>query len=76
MTKAEIDRIAKKVWASGDIYIGPSTAQLQEFARLIAAAEREACASIDVAPLNIFASDGPGTAVKKYIAGIRARSRA
>lgn len=38
-------------------------------------AEREACATIDVTPLNILASDGPGTAILKYIAAIRARSQ-
>lgn len=36
-------------------------------------AEREACATIDVTPINILASDGPGTAILKYIAAIRAR---
>lgn len=39
-------------------------------------AEREACATIDVTPLNILASDGPGTAILKYRAAIRARSKA
>ena len=47
-----------------------------EFAKLVADAEREACATIDVTPLNILASDGPGTAILKYRAAIRARSLA
>lgn len=35
--------------------------------------ERKACATINVTPLNILASDGPGTAILKYRAAIRAR---
>ena len=42
---------------------------------LVAASEREACATIDVTPLNILASDGPGTAIVKYRAAIRARGQ-
>ena len=38
-------------------------------------AEREACATIDVTPLDIRASDGPGTAILKYQAAIRKRSQ-
>ena len=49
--------------------------ELERFAALVAAAEREACATIDVTPLNILASDGPGTAILKYRAAIRARGQ-
>lgn len=38
-----------------------------------AEAERKACATIDVTPLRILAIDGPGTAILKYRAAIRAR---
>lgn len=48
---------------------------LTHFYALAAAAEREACATIDVTPLNILASDGPGTAILKYRAAIRARGQ-
>ena len=49
--------------------------EIFRLAALVAAAEREACATIDVAPLNILASDGPGTAILKYRAAIRARGQ-
>ncbi len=49
--------------------------ELERFAALVAAAEREACATIDVTPLNILASDGPGAAILKYRAAIRARGQ-
>ena len=49
---------------------------LERFAALAAAAEREACASIDVGLLHILASDGPGEVIKKYTAAIRARGQA
>lgn len=54
--------------------------RLKRFAALVeakaAAAEREACATIDVTPLNILASDGPGNAILKYRAAILARGAA
>ena len=49
--------------------------EIKRFANIVAAAEREACATIDVTPLNILASDGPGTAILKYRVAIRARSQ-
>ena len=49
--------------------------ELERFAALVAAAEREACATIYVTPLFIQACDGPGTAILKYRAAIRARGQ-
>ena len=44
MTKDEIMRLAAQVWSANGLYIGPSIAHLSEFAALVAAKEREACA--------------------------------
>lgn len=76
MTRDEIAQMARKtgftIHTDDSIYME----MLHSFAALVAAAEREACATIDVTPLNILASDGPGTAILKYRAAIRARSLA
>ena len=50
--------------------------EFERLAALVAAAEREACATIDVTPLKILASDSPGTVILKYRAAIRARGQA
>ena len=42
MTKDEIMRLAAQVWSANGVYIGPSIAQLTEFAALVTAKEREA----------------------------------
>lgn len=42
MTSEEITALAAQVWSAGGTYIGPSIAQLTEFAALVAAKEREA----------------------------------
>ena len=42
MTKDEIMRLAAQVWSANGVYIGPSIAQLSEFAALVTAKEREA----------------------------------
>ena len=42
MTREEITALAAQVWSAGGTYIGPSIAQLSEFAALVAAKEREA----------------------------------
>lgn len=42
MTHYEIEALAAQVWSAGGTYIGPSIAQLTEFAALVAAKEREA----------------------------------
>ncbi|MDD2728207.1 hypothetical protein [Malikia sp.] len=77
-----------RLYASGaDMLVGVWKARAQEFMNssdrlraemeaIGAAAEREACATIDVTPLHILASDGPGTAILKYRAAIRARGKA
>ena len=74
MTRDEIDilwqRAMQQAVKDGEMFTR------YHFAKLVAAAEREACATIDVTPLNILASDGPGTAILKYRAAIRARSGA
>ena len=42
MNRDEIEALAAQVWSAGGTYIGPSIAQLSEFAALVAAKEREA----------------------------------
>ena len=42
MTHYEIEALAAQVWSAGGTYIGPSIAQLTEFAALVTAKEREA----------------------------------
>ena len=42
MTREEITALSAQVWSAGGTYIGPSIAQLSEFAALVAAKEREA----------------------------------
>lgn len=46
MTPDQIKAWAREVWSAGGLYIGPSDAQLERFAYLVAAAERERCAVI------------------------------
>lgn len=46
MNRDEITALAAQVWSAGGTYIGPSIAQLTEFAALVAAKEREACAQV------------------------------
>ena len=46
MTNDEIEALAARVWSAGGTYIGPSIAQLTEFAALVADKEREACAQV------------------------------
>ena len=46
MNKEEIIEMARKVWSAGEVYVGPSEKTLEEFAALVAAAEREACAKL------------------------------
>ena len=46
MNRDEITALAAQVWSAGGAYIGPSIAQLSEFAALVAAKEREACAKL------------------------------
>jgi hypothetical protein len=41
--KTVID-IAREVWSAGGVYIGPSEKSLAQFAELVRADEREACA--------------------------------
>jgi len=48
----------------------------QRFARLVAAAERDACASISPNDLSVLASDLPHVVWEKYRAAIKARSAA
>ena len=42
MNRDDITALAAQVWSAGGTYIGPSIAQLSEFAALVAAKEREA----------------------------------
>lgn len=42
MNREEITALAAQVWSANGVYIGPSIAQLTEFAALVAAKEREA----------------------------------
>ena len=42
MNRDEITALAAQVWSAGGAYIGPSIAQLSEFAALVTAKEREA----------------------------------
>ena len=42
MTREEIEVLAAQVWSANGVYIGPSIAQLTEFAALVTAKEREA----------------------------------
>ena len=42
MTNDEIIAMAAQVWSANGVYIGPSIAQLTEFAALVTAKEREA----------------------------------
>ena len=42
MNRDEIEALAAQVWSAGGTYIGPSIAQLTEFAALVAVKEREA----------------------------------
>ena len=46
MTREEIIEMARKVWSAGDVYVGPSEKTLEEFAALVAAAERSECAKV------------------------------
>lgn len=46
MTNDEIEALAARVWSAGGTYIGPGIAQLAEFAALVTAKEREACAEL------------------------------
>jgi hypothetical protein len=46
MTRAEIIRMARKVWPVGGLYAGPTFDSLEQFAALVAAAERGACKAI------------------------------
>jgi hypothetical protein len=46
MDREDIIKMAKEVWIAGDVYIGPNHESLEQFATLVAAHEREACAKV------------------------------
>lgn len=77
MTKDEIMRLAAQVWSAGGTYIGPSIAQLTEFAALVAAKEREACAqACDLEAAKWPYPSHGNAAVTVVAAAIRARKEA
>ena len=71
MTKDEIMRLAAQVWSANGVYIGPSIAQLTEFAELVAIKERNRIA--DEAQYVIKRAEARGAAVEReaWIAGLR-----
>lgn len=77
MTKDDIIRMARKVWSAGEVYIGPSEKKLEEFAALVAAHEREACAKVadgELMNTNMLTSYPPkSSAAWNIAAAIRAR---
>lgn len=81
MTKDDIIRMARKVWSAGEVYIGPSEKKLEEFAALVAAAERERCAQVCEAQENRVVRRHPARIefdpdsmmARKCAAAIRAR---
>ena len=77
MTKDEIMRLAAQVWSAGGTYIGPSIAQLSEFAALVAAKEREACAQVcDLEAAKWPYPSNGNAAVTMAATAIRARREA
>jgi len=80
MTKDEIIKIAQKVTGVSfplgieGISIGMNEKHLQDFAKLVAAAEREACAKL-FESYEIFGEDYDSYYADKYAALIRARGQ-
>ena len=74
MTSEEITALAAQVWSANGVYIGPSIAQLTEFAALVAAKEREACAQVcDLEAAKWLYPSHGNAAVTMAAAAIRAR---
>ena len=74
MNRDEIEALAAQVWSAGGTYIGPSIAQLTEFAALVAAKEREACAQVcDLEAAKWLYPSHGNAAVTMAAAAIRAR---
>lgn len=74
MNRDEITALAAQVWSAGGAYIGPSIAQLSEFAALVAAKEREACAQVcDLEAATWPYPSHANAAVTVAAAAIRAR---
>jgi hypothetical protein len=46
MTRDDVIRIAATIWNAGSFFPIPSSDDLERFAALVAAAEREACAKV------------------------------
>jgi hypothetical protein len=46
MDRESLISMAKEVWSAEDVYIGPNHESLEQFAALVAAHEREACAKV------------------------------
>ncbi len=73
--------MAREVWSAGGVYVGPPEKSLAQFAELVRADEREACAMVAEDSDHVVAGRGyydqlgdADSTVRNIAAAIRARS--
>ncbi len=73
MNRDDIIRMAQEAWVDNDHLDACGYTDLYEFAALVAAAEREACAKLCEEQIDEWVDDRPRYAVSECAVAIRAR---